>query len=217
MTSRHAAALLVVLVTAGCRSAGGTAGTQIVQPGAPGETNRVLTPEAASDLSKVQATPADVKFMQGMIGHHAQAIEMTDLIASRTSRDQMKLLGQRIAVSQADEMNMMRTWLKARGQEVPAEHAHHMPGGMMPGMLTPEQMAELTAATGEAFDKLFLRYMIQHHEGAVSMVKELFDTPGAAQDPSVFKLASDVSADQTTEIARMRKMLATMTLDAAPR
>ena len=100
----------------------------------------------------MQATPADVKFMQGMIGHHAQAIEMTDLIAARTSREDMKLLGQRIAVSQADEINMMRTWLEARGQEMPAEHAHHTPGGMMPGMLTAEQMAELTAANGEAFD-----------------------------------------------------------------
>jgi len=208
MTSRRAAAaLLVVLVTAGCRSAGGTAGTQIVQPGAPGETNRVLTPEAASDLSKVQATPADVKFMQGMIGHHAQAIEMTDLIASRTSRDQMKLLGQRIAVSQADEMNMMRTWLKARGQEVPAEHAHHMPGGMMPGMLTPEQMAELTAATGEAFDKLFLRYMIQHHEGALAMVDDLFKTPGAGQEGDINAFAADVDSDQRMEIDRMRALL----------
>ena len=207
MTSRRAAALLVVLVTAGCRSAGGSAGTQIVQPGAPGETNRVLTPAAASDLSKVQATPADVKFMQGMIGHHAQAIEMTDLIASRTSREPMKLLGQRIAVSQADEMNMMRTWLKARGQEVPAEHSHHMPGGMMPGMLTPEQMAELTAATGEAFDKLFLRYMIQHHEGALSMVDDLFKTPGAGQEGDINAFAADVDSDQRMEIDRMRALL----------
>ena len=206
MTSRRAAALLVVLVTAGCRSAGG-AGTPIVQPGAPGETNRVLTPEAASDLSKVQATPADVKFMQGMIGHHAQAIEMTDLIASRTSREQMKLLGQRIAVSQADEMNMMRAWLKARGQEVPAEHAHHMPGGMMPGMLTPEQMAELTAATGEAFDRLFLRYMIQHHEGALAMVDDLFKTPGAGQEGDINAFAADVDSDQRMEIDRMRALL----------
>ena len=207
MTPRRAAALLVVLVTAGCRSAGGSAGTPIVQPGAPGETNRVLTPEAASDLSKVQATPADVKFMQGMIGHHAQAIEMTDLIAARTSREQMKLLGQRIAVSQADEMNMMRTWLKARGQEVPAEHAHHMPGGMMPGMLTPEQMAELTAATGEAFDKLFLRYMIQHHEGALAMVDDLFKTPGAGQEGDINAFAADVDSDQRMEIDRMRALL----------
>ena len=208
MTSRRAAAaLLVVLVTAACRSAGGSAGTHIIQPGAPGETNRVITPAAATDLSKVQATPADVKFMQGMIGHHAQAIEMIALIASRTSREQMKMLGLRIAVSQADEMNMMRTWLKARGQEVPAEHAHHMPGGMMPGMLTPEQMAELAAANGEDFDQLFLRYMIKHHEGALAMVDELFKTPGAGQEGDINAFASDVDSDQRMEIDRMRAML----------
>jgi uncharacterized protein (DUF305 family) len=207
MPRRLAVAFLAVLAGAACRSAGGAAGTQIVQPGAPGEANRVLTAEAATDLSKVQATPADVKFMQGMIGHHAQAIEMTDLIASRTSREEMKLLGQRIAVSQADEMNMMRAWLTARRQEVPDEHAHHMPGGMMPGMLTPEQMAELTAATGEAFDKLFLRYMIQHHEGALAMVDDLFKTPGAGQEGDINAFAADVDSDQRMEIDRMRALL----------
>ena len=119
----------------------------------------------------------------------------------------MKLLGQRISVSQADEMNMMRSWLKARGQEIPAEHAHHMPGGMMPGMLTPEQMAELTAATGEAFDKLFLRYMIQHHEGALTMVDELFKTPGAGQEGDINAFAADVDSDQRMEIDRMRALL----------
>jgi uncharacterized protein (DUF305 family) len=208
MSFRLAVALVAVLVSAACRSAGG-AGTQIIQPGAPGEANRVLTADAATDLSKVQATPADVKFMQGMIGHHAQAIEMTALIAQRTSREEMKLLGQRIAVSQADEMDMMRTWLKARGQEIPAEHAHHTQEGMMPGMLSPEQMAELTAATGEAFDKLFLRYMIQHHEGALSMVDDLFKTPGAGQEGDINAFAADVDSDQRMEIDRMRAMLGT--------
>jgi uncharacterized protein (DUF305 family) len=207
MSFRLAAALLAVLVSAACRSAGGTTGTQIIQPGAPGEANRVLTAAAASDLSKVQATPADVKFMQGMIGHHAQAIEMTALIAQRTSREEMKLLGQRITVSQADEMDMMRTWLRARGQEIPSEHAHHTHEGMMPGMLTAEQMAELTAATGEAFDKLFLRYMIQHHEGALSMVDDLFKTPGAGQEGDINAFAADVDSDQRMEIDRMRAML----------
>jgi uncharacterized protein (DUF305 family) len=206
MSCRLAVVLVAVLAAAACRSAGG-AGTPIVQPGAPGEANRVLTPEAASDLSKVQATPADVKFMQGMIGHHAQAIEMTALIASRTSREEMKLLGQRIAVSQADEMDMMRSWLRARGQEIPSEHAHHTHEGMMPGMLTPEQMAELTAATGEAFDKLFLRYMIQHHEGALSMVDDLFKTPGAGQEGDINAFAADVDSDQRMEIDRMRALL----------
>ena len=207
MSLRLAVVLVVVLVSAACRSAGGAAGTQIIQPGAPGEANRVLTADAATDLSKVQATPADVKFMQGMIGHHAQAIEMTALIAERTSRQEMKLLGERISVSQADEMNMMRTWLRARGQEEPSEHAHHTQEGMMPGMLSPEQMAELTAATGEAFDKLFLRYMIQHHEGALSMVDDLFKTPGAGQEGDINAFAADVDSDQRMEIDRMRAML----------
>ncbi len=207
MSCRLAVAFVAVLASAACRSAGGAADTPIVQPGAPGEANRILTPEAASDLSKVQATPADVKFMQGMIGHHAQAIEMTALIATRTSRDEMKLLGQRISVSQADEMDMMRSWLRARRQEIPAEHAHHTQEGMMPGMLTPEQMAELTAATGEAFDKLFLRYMIQHHEGALSMVDDLFKTPGAGQEGDINAFAADVDSDQRMEIDRMRALL----------
>ena len=209
MSFRLAVALGAVLVSAACRTAGGAAGPQIIQPGAPGEANRVLTADAATDLSKVQATPADVKFMQGMIGHHAQAIEMTALIAPRTSREEMKLLGQRITVSQADEMDMMRTWLRARGQEIPAEHAHHTPEGMMPGMLSAEQMAELTAATGEAFDKLFLRYMIQHHEGALSMVDDLFKTPGAGQEGDINAFAADVDSDQRMEIDRMRAMLGT--------
>jgi uncharacterized protein (DUF305 family) len=207
MSCRLAVALVAVLAGTACRSAGGAAGTPIVQPGAPGEANRVLTPEAASDLSKVQATPADVKFMQGMIGHHAQALEMTALIAARTSREEMKLLGQRIAVSQADEIDMMRSWLRARGQEIPSEHAHHTHEGMMPGMLTPEQMAELAAATGEAFDKLFLRYMIQHHEGALSMVDDLFKTPGAGQEGDINAFAADVDSDQRMEIDRMRALL----------
>jgi uncharacterized protein (DUF305 family) len=207
MSFRLAVALVAVLVGAACRTAGGAAGTQIIQPGAPGEANRVLTADAATDLSKVQATPADVKFMQGMIGHHAQAIEMTALIAERTSREEMKLLGQRISVSQADEMNMMRTWLRARGQQEPSEHAHHTQEGMMPGMLSPEQMAELAAATGDAFDKLFLRYMIQHHEGALSMVDDLFKTPGAGQEGDINAFAADVDSDQRMEIDRMRAML----------
>jgi uncharacterized protein (DUF305 family) len=199
--------LVLALAVAGCRSAAGTAGTTIIQPGAPGQANRTISREAATDLSKVQATPADVKFMQGMIGHHAQALEMTALIADRSAREEMKRLGQRISVSQEDEIDMMRTWLRARGQEVPSEHAHHTHEGMMPGMLTPEQMAELTAATGDRFDQLFLKYMIQHHEGALTMVDELFKTPGAGQEGDINAFAADVDADQRMEIDRMRQML----------
>ncbi len=210
--------LLTLAVAAGpaCRTASGTSGaavavdpaaTAIVQPGAPGQANRTISAEAATDLSRVQATPADVKFMQGMIGHHAQALEMTALIADRTSRDDMKLLGQRIAVSQEDEINMMKTWLRARGQEVPAEHAHHTHEGFMPGMLTPEQMTELGAANGPLFDELFLKGMIQHHAGALTMVDELFKSPGAGQEGDINAFAADVDSDQRMEIDRMRAML----------
>lgn len=199
--------VLGVAALAGCRSAGGSSGTAIIQPGAPGQANRVMSREAATDLSRVQHTPADVKFMQGMIGHHAQALDMTVLIEARTSRDELKRLGQRIAVSQADEISMMRSWLTRRGQELPSEHAHHMPGGMMPGMLSDAQMAELTAAKGEDFDRLFLQYMIQHHEGALSMVDDLFKTPGAGQEGDINAFASDVDSDQRMEIDRMRAML----------
>jgi uncharacterized protein (DUF305 family) len=203
MTRAFALFLLAAATGAACRSAG----SAIIQPGAPGAANRTISQEAATDLSRVQATPADVKFMQGMIGHHAQAIEMTALIAERTAREEMKLLGQRISVSQADEMDMMRTWLRARGQEVPSEHAHHTDEGFMPGMLTPEQMAELTAAKGELFDQLFLKYMIQHHTGALTMVDELFKTPGAGQEGDINAFAADVDSDQRMEIDRMRAML----------
>jgi uncharacterized protein (DUF305 family) len=145
--------------------------------------------------------------MQGMIGHHAQALEMTALIDARSTRPEMKLLGQRISVSQEDEIDMMRTWLKARGQEIPAEHHHHTPEGMMPGMLSPAQMTELAAAKGDLFDQLFLKYMIQHHEGALAMVDELFKTPGAGQEGDINAFAADVDADQRMEIDRMRAML----------
>ena len=205
---KPASVLLIVAMFAGaaCRS-GAAGGTAIIQPGAPGEANRTLTREKATDLSQVQATPADVKFMQGMIGHHAQAIEMTALIAERTARDDMKMLGQRIAVSQADEMDMMKTWLRARGQEIPSEHAHHTHDGFMPGMLTAEQMAELAAAKGPAFDELFLKGMIQHHGGAITMVDELFKSPGAGQEGDINAFAADVDSDQRMEIDRMRAML----------
>ncbi|HJR59306.1 MAG TPA: DUF305 domain-containing protein [Vicinamibacterales bacterium] len=146
--------------------------------------------------------------MQGMIGHHAQALEMTALLKVRTRSDDMKKLAQRIEVSQADEIRMMRDWLESRGAEAPGEHAHHGEGvTLMPGMLTPEEMSRLAAATGPAFDKLFLEYMISHHEGALVMVKKLFSTPGAAQDPDIYAFASDVDADQRMEIARMAAML----------
>ncbi len=180
----------------------------LVQPGAPGESSRVIATDKAVDVSHVGHTAADVRFMQGMIGHHAQAVEMTELLATRTTSDAMRKLGQRIQVSQTDEMTMMERWLTARGEEVPAAHAHHMMGAMlMPGMLTSEEMDRLAAAKGPEFDQLFLEGMIKHHEGALVMVKELFAAPGAAQESDIFAFASDVDADQRMEIDRMRAML----------
>jgi uncharacterized protein (DUF305 family) len=201
--------LVLLTVTAGiaCRTAR-SEGPQIVQPGAPGEASRVITRDQAIDVSRVQHTAADVRFMQGMIGHHAQALEMVALLASRTARDDMKMLARRIEASQADEIRMMQAWLKARGQEVPGEHAHHARGAvLMPGMLTTEEMGRLAAAKGRAFDRLFLELMIKHHDGALVMVKDLFATPGAGQEADIFAFASDVDADQRMEIERMSAML----------
>ena len=201
-----AAALLTV--AASCRSAGSQAPV-IVQPGAPGASSRVIAVDKAVDQSHVQHTAADVRFMQGMIHHHAQALDMTELLSTRTASDDMRKLALRIEVSQSDEIEMMQRWLKDRGQEVPGRHAHHMAGAaLMPGMLTAEEMARLAAARGDAFDRLFLEFMIKHHEGALVMVKELFSTPGAGQESEIFAFASDVDADQRMEIDRMGAMLA---------
>jgi uncharacterized protein (DUF305 family) len=180
----------------------------IVQPGAPGDETKSISPAKATDLSRVQHTDADVKFMQGMIGHHRQAVEMAALVPPRSSREDFRLLAQRIDVSQQDEIKMMQQWLQARGEEVPGEHAHHMEGAeLMPGMLTPEEMARLAAAKGTEFERLFLQGMIKHHAGALFMVKELFAQPGAGQESEIFAFASDVDADQRMEIRRMEIML----------
>jgi len=194
---------------AGASGAASTTGAPaIIQPGAPGQENRTISAAASTDLSKVRFTPADVKFMQGMIGHHQQALEMVALIPDRTSRGDMKMLGKRIELSQQDEIKMMQEWLKGRGQELPDPHAHHMHGAtLMPGMLTMDEMAQLEAAKGVPFDRLFLEGMIKHHGGALIMVHELFGTPGAGQDGDIFAFASDVEADQQMEIDRMGALL----------
>ena len=180
---------------------------RIVQPGAPGEPSREITAAEATDTSGVRHRPADVRFMQGMIGHHAQAVEMVALVGPRTANENLRRLALRIEVSQKDEMQMMRDWLVRRGESLPDPHAHHTAHGLMPGMLTSEQMAKLTAARGAAFDCLFLAGMIQHHEGALTMVKALFASPGGGQEPELFDFVSDVEADQSMEIARMGAML----------
>src|SRR5436190_16554924 len=199
---------LTVVAGAACRTAAAEHKPAIVQPGAPGEASRVVAAAAAADLSHVGSTEADVQFMQGMISHHAQAVEMVALIPSHTTREDMRLLGHRIDVSQADEIKMMQHWLQVRGKEVPGEHAHHMHDAkLMPGMLTPEEMERLAAASGDEFDRLFLEGMIKHHGGALTMVEQLFDTPGAGQEVEMFSFASDVDADQRMEIERMGAML----------
>ena len=147
--------------------------------------------------------------MSSMIGHHAQAIEMSRLAPERAGGNNIRILAERIIAAQEDEIATMQQWLRDRGQPVPEVHAGHHAGHgpLMPGMATPEQLARLAAASGPQFDMLFLNLMIQHHQGAVSMVSELFGSYGAGQDETVFKFASDVNVDQATEIARMQKML----------
>jgi uncharacterized protein (DUF305 family) len=210
VSSRIAALVIIAAATgASCRSAGRVdAQPPIVQPGAPGQPSHVIAAAQARDLSQVQYTGADIKFMQGMIGHHAQAVEMVALVPSRSASDDVRKLALRIDVSQQDEMKMMREWLQARGQQIPDPRAHHMTGAtLMPGMLTPEEMEQLSHATGAEFDRLFLEGMIKHHSGAITMVHDLFATDGAGQTPEIFSYASDVDADQRMEIDRMGSML----------
>lgn len=205
---------IVAAVVAACSSATGAP----VQTGAgAGPRNQaILTPamQARADSGRPAYTAADVYFMSGMIGHHAQAVLMAGWAPSHGAGPAVRVLAARIVVGQRDEIALMQTWLRDRREAVPAGDAtHDMMAGMgpsklMPGMLTPEQLGQLDRARGPEFDRLFLRFMIQHHEGAITMVEALFASHGAAQDDNVFKLASDVHVDQITEIDRMQLMLA---------
>jgi uncharacterized protein (DUF305 family) len=188
----------------------------VVQPGAPGQPTRTLPPTTRATLPT--RSPKDVEFMQGMLMHHAQAVEMTALIESRTENKELRLLGARISQSQSDEMKFMKRWLEARGEplkpsmpEMPGMDmpGHDMPGHqmLMPGMLTPKQMDALRKAKGAEFDHLFLTGMIQHHNGALAMVKDLFETPGAGQDAELFNFATDVDSGQRAEIRIMQTLL----------
>jgi uncharacterized protein (DUF305 family) len=183
------------------------AGPVVVQPGAPGKPGRRLTPSTTAKLPP--RSQADVEFMQGMIMHHSQAVEMTALISSHTENKDLRSLGARISSSQSDEIRLMKRWLAARGE--PASMV--MPGmpdmqmAAMPGMLTPEQMEALRKAKGADFDHLFLTGMIQHHNGALTMVKDLFDTAGAGQDAELFDFATDADNTQRAEIRIMQTML----------
>jgi uncharacterized protein (DUF305 family) len=184
----------------------------VVQPGAPGKPSKTLPPTARATLPP--RSQADVEFMQGMIMHHAQAVEMTSLIPSHTENKELQALGARINSSQSDEIKMMKRWLAARGEAIsmampgmPDMDKSGQPMALMPGMLTTEQMEALRKAKGAEFDRLFLTGMIQHHNGALIMVKDLFDTAGAGQDAEVFDFATDVDTGQRAEIKIMQAML----------
>jgi uncharacterized protein (DUF305 family) len=214
-------ALVVVLFVSAVAACGQSESpAPIVQPGAPGQSSKILSPDTA--VIPVRApSVADISFMQGMIMHHSQAVEMTDLLRTRARNKDLQALGKRISISQTDEMQYMKQWLEDRGQPTSMEHGHmdHM-GDMkgmahmkmeamplMPGMLTPQQMKALEQATGPAFDHLFLTGMIQHHTGALVMVQDLFNTAGAGQDAVLFDFATDVDNTQRAEIKIMQGML----------
>ena len=188
----------------------------VVQPGAPGQPTQTLPSNTRAKLPPLSAK--DVEFMQGMIMHHAQAVEMTALINERTTNKNLRLLGSRISHSQADEMKYMERWLRLRGEPttMPMPAMHHTPGMdmskhqhqmLMPGMLTEEEMNALKKANGAEFDRLFLRGMIKHHKGALVMVEELFNTAGAGQDSELFNFATEVDNGQRAEIKRMEALL----------
>ena len=190
----------------------------IFNPGAPGEASRVISAAEAVELSRTGFVEADVRFMQHMIVHHAQAVEMVELMETRAASPTIRRLGERIARSQAAEMALMEEWLTGRGLPLAAAdpHAGHHGSGhgapdptvpVMPGMLSPAQMTTLAAATGPEFDRLFLQGMIRHHQGALDMVEALLDDPSAAEDPMLSDFASSVTADQAAEILRMQSIL----------
>ena len=201
-----AAGLVVIVELAACSSGAGSAAG----------ARPILTPAAvaAADSGRPAYTAADAAFMSGMIGHHAQAVLMAGWAPTHGASPAIRALCERIVVGQRDEIELMQRWLRERHEPVPdGDPSHHgMAGmshaGLMPGMLTPEQLGQLDAARGAEFDRLFLTFMIRHHEGAIAMVEQLFGSNGAAQDDNVFKFASDVHVDQITEIERMSLMLA---------
>jgi uncharacterized protein (DUF305 family) len=216
-----AAIVFAVFLSAAVRAQqGDPAKPVVVQPGAPGAPSKTLPPSTRAALPPRSA--ADVAFMQGMILHHAQAVEMTAMIPSHTQNKDLRSLGARISSSQSDEIKFMKRWLASRGEPIektmPNMPGMDMPHGtshesshesiaLMPGMLTPQQMEALQKAKGSEFDRLFLVGMIQHHNGALTMVKDLFDTAGAGQDAELFNFATDADNSQRAEIRIMESML----------
>jgi uncharacterized protein (DUF305 family) len=207
-TPRHLIATGLLILTVGGASVGAGGGGQHAGPG--------TEPAARPDLVRQPYGAADVEFMSGMIPHHAQAVLIAGWASSHGARPDVSVLCERMVIGQRDEIESMRTWLRDRGERVPDANATHhrmkMNGVehdmLMPGMLTAEELAQLDKARGPEWDRLFLSAMIRHHEGAIKMVDDLFTSHGALQDDDLFKFASDLYADQTTEIERMQKMLA---------
>jgi uncharacterized protein (DUF305 family) len=203
-------AVLAFVVVAGCSSDDEPDAPPVVQLGPPGETGTPLTEDEIAELDDARYTEADVAFVQGMIPHHAQALVMTELVAERSGRNDLPLLAERMDVSQRDEIVLLEQWLEERGEDVPdASAGHdHGDGELKPGMLTDDDLARLEAASGRAFDELFLQYMIRHHEGALVMVAELLSGDEGGQESAVFQLAQHIDSDQSVEIARMKSLLA---------
>lgn len=197
-----------VLVGGGSGSEGDGDGARTVQPGAPGEEGRELTDEDAAAIEAPQHTAADTTFMRDMIVHHQQALEMTAFVEGRTEREDLPLLAERITVSQEAEIEQMETWLTDRDEDVPddADTADHQAHELMPGMATTEQLDQLEAATGAAFDRLFLDLMIAHHQGALTMVDGLYAASGGLE-PAADAFAREAGADQSIEILRMQELL----------
>ena len=189
----------------------------IIQPGAPGQSVRTLSAKEAIDIAVTSYSVDDVLFLQNMIPHHAQAVEMAALVTDRTNRKELLDVAGRIDASQADEIKFMEQWLKDRGEPTMAPKAAHgttHDNHLMEGMATPEQMTALANAESTDFDRMFLELMIAHHEGAVKMVETLTDQPGSAYDPVLFEFANDIKNDQTDEIERMNAVLTSFSADA---
>ena len=225
-TRRLAGAITAAAVLTACSSAPSSAQTT-PQPSMPEQGEAAAIAQARADSLRRPYVQADIDFMDGMIAHHAQAIVMAKWAPGHGASAQMQTLCARIINPQRDEIHTMQAWLRDRNQAVPEPdtltgmgmmmmHGGQQHAMLMPGMLSADQMHELDQARGEQFDKLFLKFMIQHHQGAVSMVDDLFGSYGAAQDQLTFKLANDINADQTTEIARMQKMLVAVTFGVNP-
>ena len=209
---RRLRGMIAGLGAAACASAG-TGATSGTNPGAMGPEAAIA--RARADSMRLPYTRADIDFMSGMISHHAQAIKMASWAPTHGASPALVRMAERIVVGQADEIKLMQSWLRDRLQPVPEADPAGMKMKMgdmehvmlMPGMLNEEQMKQLDAARGVEFDRLFLTFMIQHHRGAIAMVRTLFSSHGAGQDETVFKFANEVEIDQTEEIARMQQML----------